>query len=994
MPKKEMKRVFFNRHCLAVIATIALFVLITSEICIAKKEELPMEQPKDILNLGFDSIEWKFTSEGKYLLIKDPRALYQVYHPWDISEDGDFAALKTTVTIPKDWQTPIFLNLYASDTYMSEGWEEAKPRWTHTYAAYHNFVGHRFKQILIDDKVIWEQDVGDAEDFDYFNLDISEHVVSGQTFTLTLKVLDKVSSATKLPGDEFHLGIWSWEGLNDAGAEKKFYTRIFWGDVALSAGEPVSWEDNPALQKVQLHPVSLATAEPVTIDEGKFTLDCPNGLPEDGYPVTWGIPFGQGKLFEKEQIKLTDPEGNPVPVQTRILHQWSDGSIHWLLLDFMAQCNSANKTYKITYGTQVSPTTVENGIKIHQTEDSIAVDTGELRFVVNKNSGQLIENITLDGEEEPLGQQITGEVVTRDGWVHNNFLTVNEEIVAEEVGSERATVRCSGHLVDGDKAFGRFICRVHAYRGKSYLRILFRIFNDTDVPAQLVEQFLLRLRTPLLDAEAVLGDQKLKTTSAETGRLLVRQHKHNAYEIFEGNDSRRINGEHWQEPIILQNNKHGVSGQVRHFAQQYPKRMWAGAGGDMVFDLFTRTIEYEQYVMTRGEAKRHEILLYFHKGPADQPNIQKTFQIFEAPPILISPQWYAENQAFGRGAALTTDTFPQLHKWMLEQYNPNLSCTVPLGLRNWPDGYSDSIYSAYRGTWSNMYQEVDYGAYILALLAGRRDWFDYAEAYQRHFMDIDICHYHPDPAYIGASYGISPYHTGHEPYPLNAPLAGLFILYYLTGDSDAQEAAIGIADWLHAKNTGVGAGSGRAVGWPLRSSTIAYENTYDEKHLQVSQRLANFALESLKPRRQFFSEPPATWNYRGGVPGMNSILAAGLMRYWRATGDESVGRACANISYNMAYSWMSPTEPGLILNSDPLQQIYLTGYAMQDILPLFWGYELTGDKTFLEKGAQMMQKSILDERHKGSAFGLSRYWEMQDILYYYDLYKKQKHGRE
>jgi len=31
----------------------------------------------------------------------------------------------------------------------------------------------------------------------------------------------------------------------------------------------------------------------------------------------------------------------------------------------------------------------------------------------------------------------------------------------------------------------------------------------------------------------------------------------------------------------------------------------------------------------------------------------------------------------------------------------------------------------------------------------------------------------------------------------------------------------------------------------------------------------------------------------------------------------------------------------------------------------------------------MMRASILDEKYKGSAFGLSRYWEMQDILYYY-----------
>src|SRR5579872_924600 len=102
----------------------------------------------------------------------------------------------------------------------------------------------------------------------------------------------------------------------------------------------------------------------------------------------------------------------------------------------------------------------------------------------------------------------------------------------------------------------------------------------------------------------------------------------------------------------------------------------------------------------------------------------------------------------------------------------------------------------------------------------------------------------------------------------------------------------------------------------------------------------------------------------------------------------------ANIAYNMAYSWMSPTEPGLILGADPLQQVYLTGYAMQDILPLFWGYELTGDSRFLEIGAQTMQASILDEKYKGSAFGLSRYWEMQDILYYYARARQMQKKKE
>jgi hypothetical protein len=121
---------------------------------------------------------------------------------------------------------------------------------------------------------------------------------------------------------------------------------------------------------------------------------------------------------------------------------------------------------------------------------------------------------------------------------------------------------------------------------------------------------------------------------------------------------------------------------------------------------------------------------------------------------------------------------------------------------------------------------------------------------------------------------------------------------------------------------------------------------------------------------------------------MNAILAAGLMRYWRASGDPQAGRAVSQIAHDMAYSWMSPTEPGLVLGNDPLQSVYLVGYAMQDLLPLLWGYELTGDAAFLDKADQVVRASLLAEEHRGKALDLSRYWELQDMVYYLDLHRR------
>ena len=83
---------------------------------------------------------------------------------------------------------------------------------------------------------------------------------------------------------------------------------------------------------------------------------------------------------------------------------------------------------------------------------------------------------------------------------------MSDTISVEADGPERATIASSGLLRAGEATFGRFTFRVHAYRGKSFLRIFFRIFNDTDAPAQLVEEFLLRLRTPHKTGTAILAE--------------------------------------------------------------------------------------------------------------------------------------------------------------------------------------------------------------------------------------------------------------------------------------------------------------------------------------------------------------------------------------------------------------------------------------------------------------------------------------------------------
>ena len=953
-------------------------------------------ESEDTINLGFESSPWSFTSKGEYLLVKDPRSIFQVYHPWDIAEAGDFGALSTRVQLPRDWTGRVFLNFYANDTYVAEGFEEVRAQYAdHPYIVWHNFIGHRFKQVLIDGKVAWEHDIADPESFTYASLDITEHVRPDEAFELTLRVVDKVDATTRLPGDELHLAWQSFRARNDPDPQSKVLVRVFWADVALSRGNPLPWEQNPARKSVRIDPIAQSRAEPAKETTGRLVLNCPGGLPAAGYPVTWGIPFEAGSVLSAEHVALFDARGDQVPLQSRVLHRWPDKSIHWLLMDFEATAADAGTAYTLACGTSVRALSFPEGVEIHEETDGLRVDTGAVSFRLRKGGTALLEEVWIAGEDEPVVRQLKGQVSRRDGWQYTSFRPEVEEVLVETRGPQRVGILCRGHLVTPEKQekFGRFTFRVHAYRNKPFIKVFYRIFNDTDPAVQVLSAnhsdphgaYALWLETPMTGGDAIIGEHALRDDLFKTGRLMVRQEKSGAYQVLNGNYARLAAGTQWEGPVTLQTSQHGVSGGIRHFAHRHPCRMWAGWGGRIVFNLFTPTIDYQEYMMGRGEAKRHELLLYFHKGSAGTPEIEDTFKAFEKPPVLVGAGWYARQGAFGRKSApLTPEDLPALHQRMLAKVRPSFG-SVPLGLRNWLDYYGDAS-----GFWGNMYQEHNYAALILGLLGGRRDWIDYAEATMRHSMDTDICHYARDPRHIGGHYGAAGRgHMGYPPYNLSVPLAGYFIMHYLTGDPDMQEAAVGIADWICENNAGLDAESSRSVGWPLRSVMIAYENTGDPRYLEFAGKLVDWVLsdQTLDPRRQQFSGAQGgAWNYRGGTT--DSKIVAGMRRYWQATGDRRAAEMCVNVAYNIVYSHASPTVPGVIVCSDPTAQELLVGYVLADLPAVFAGYELSGDERLLAKGAELMEESALSGKHSPTPFSTSYYWEMQDNLYYYDLWKQ------
>src|SRR5262249_45419587 len=82
-----------------------------------------------------------------------------------------------------------------------------------------------------------------------------------------------------------------------------------------------------------------------TARQERIKLNLENQSASGELPVSVGVPFPQGVLGSKTALRLSDP----TDLQTRVLERWRDGSLKWVLLDFL----SAKPHVTLEYGTEV-----------------------------------------------------------------------------------------------------------------------------------------------------------------------------------------------------------------------------------------------------------------------------------------------------------------------------------------------------------------------------------------------------------------------------------------------------------------------------------------------------------------------------------------------------------------------------------------------------------------------------------------------------------------
>ena len=800
--------------------------------------------------------------------------------------------------------------------------------------------------------------------------------------------------------------------------------------------------DAPDGSAVQTPDLTFSTA-PVSFGEGRvkrervaLNIENPYEWEYQHLPLTSGIPFPQGAVTSTDNMRILKPQGEEIPSQISELARWPDGSIKWALLDFQADLPGRGRFETcpyLEYGTEIKRTDFPSPLVVTDEEEAITVVTGPMKFVIDKNRFNLFDQVWRD--ENGDGKFTDDELVVQSGMKGGAFLTAPDgtiyssltppnQVEVEECGSQRAVIKIEGeHISPDGKSLFAYIVRIHAYAGKSFVR-LFYTFGNNVGESEFTAIKELQLSLPLLAEEKVSEPAKIHFQKDE------REFK--TY-VVDASGRREISREECRYEGFV--DKSGVAVAVRNFWQLYPKSFTIcskvrsnarseaefgssnGTGGhtgaaptryvpdykqnaisigicpEIDHDAYAGHPEQEQdklyyylqngeYQFKQGVTSRHELLFYFH--PKSEEPDRSIYAAFQNPPrATADPEWYCRSQTFGDLLPVGQPKYPQYEEVMagsLERYLAGREDGREYGMLNFGDWWGERRYN-----WGNIEYDTQHMFFLQYIRSGDRGFFFEGEAAARHNMDVDTVHYHQDANRIGGAYAHCMGHVGGYDWVGPKAIAsggfsishtwveGLLDYHFLTGDKRALETAIKIAE-KYDRIRHYDFGNCRTSGWHLILTMAMYNATNDRYYLNAAKIIVDRVLERQTPETGGWErmmvpghchcEPP---RHKGNAGFMVGILLAGLKAYHQATGDEAVEQSIIKGAEYLINEVWEPDINGFRYTSCP-HSSKGTG-NLRKLLGIAYAYRLTGDEKFGEiarRGAESGVKSL-----SGSGKGLS-----------------------
>jgi len=571
-------------------------------------------------------------------------------------------------------------------------------------------------------------------------------------------------------------------------------------------------------------------------------------------PVTVSIPFAKGTLDDPKKLVIRDGETR-LPVQPRALAHWDDGSVKWLLVHLQPDL-PGNMDKTLHFEVAASPSALEPQVRVtaNETSAGIQVNTGPLSFLVPREGFLPICQIELEGKALWGACPFSGFSLRVDGQTVNTTAGP-VELEIEEAGPLRAVIEVRGkhRKLDGS-GYLDLRGRITAYAGKPYVEVEHQFIHaeheaelsledirltftpsTTSAPHLALGQGYYRTGVEELDATQ-LDDSLDMTLTTET--MLYQSNEHFIDSFY---------GDFWAD---WSDGATGLCLSIHQAHQNFPKRLRVDRQGITV-GLYPDTVDPAPVL--QGMAKTHRLLFHFHRAGMpflDAPGACGTrslqFQLPDRP--ALSRAWFRENNPW-----LETFFPEQLPKRLITYLN-ELHDGRPkaLGMMHFGDapdaGYTNQGRGQGHTVWVNNEYDRPHACALYYGLTGQRRVLDSGLVSARHWLDIDLCHFHPDPLIHGGLKIHTRYHGTGRVTPSHEWTEGLLDYYFLTGRREGLEGARSVAenimrymDQPHMRTPG--ATSVREGGWALRAMVGMWLGTGEERWRAEAQRLVRMYLD-------------------------------------------------------------------------------------------------------------------------------------------------------
>ena len=193
-------------------------------------------------------------------------------------------------------------------------------------------------------------------------------------------------------------------------------------------------------------------------------------------PVTCGVPWPRGALFDAGRLELWDAQGQPVPLQVRILDRWPDGSARWTLLDWQASVQgSASFILRAGAGDTVQPPAGPRVQVAAEETGAVRINTAVAEFQLRPGDAFPFQAVLVGGVAAIDSERTRFTVEDGSGHLYRPRI---HRLHVEEAGPVRAALYAEGTLVaDGVEPLGDFFCRMHFFAGSATVRFHLTIRN-------------------------------------------------------------------------------------------------------------------------------------------------------------------------------------------------------------------------------------------------------------------------------------------------------------------------------------------------------------------------------------------------------------------------------------------------------------------------------------------------------------------------------------